>query len=444
MHQPITASPCPPATRRHDGPCDEALRLLPGVELLGRVEGSGLREPPHYVRRSDGQVVQLSRLLFVIAEHAVPGRPLDEIAKRAGARLDLRIRPEQARYVLEEKLHPLGVVAGPDGSAPALERVDPLLALRFRVGVVGPRAVRPIAASLAWLFVTPIVAVVLASLAAFDVWLFAIHGGVGQGLSHVIAQPLLALALVVLTYASLAFHECGHAAACRRGGAQPGAIGIGVYLIWPVMFTDVTDSYRLGRRGRLRTDLGGVYFNGVFTLLLAAAYAWTGFEPLLLAVVSQHLIVLDQFLPWVRLDGYYVVADLIGVSDLFSRIRPILRSLVPGRAPGPRVTELKPWARGAVTAWVLSTLIVLTAMTVIIAAHAPAYFDRIWTSIFVQAHAVGQAVADGNVVAVLAGVLGNLFLVLSPVGLALIYILLCRRLGAALALTRERRAVITR
>jgi len=444
MHQPITVPPRSPATRRPDGPCHEALRLLPGVELLGRVEGSGLREPPHYVRRSDGQVVQLSRLLFVIAEHAVPGRPLDEIAERAGARLDLRIRPEQARYVLEEKLHPLGVVAGPDGSAPALERVDPLLALKFRVGVVGPRAVRAIAASLAWLFVTPVVAVVLTSLAAFDVWLFAVHGGVGRGLSHVIAQPLLALLLVVLTYASLAFHECGHAAACRRGGAQPGAIGIGVYLVWPVMFTDVTDSYRLGRRGRLRTDLGGVYFNGVFTLLLAVAYAWTGFEPLLLAVVSQHLVVLDQFLPWVRLDGYYVVADLIGVSDLFSRIRPILRSLVPGRAPGPRVTELKPWARAAVTAWVLSTLTVLTAMTVFVAVHSPAYFDRIWASIFVQAHAVGQAIANGDIVAVLAGLLGNLFLVLSPVGLALIYVLLCRRLGAALALTRERRAVVTR
>jgi hypothetical protein len=83
-------------------------------------------------------------------------------------------------------------------------------------------------------------------------------------------------------------------------------------------------------------------------------------------------------------------------------------------------------------------------MTVFVAAHSPAYFDRIWASIFVQAHAVGQAIANGDIVAVLAGLLSNLFLVLSPVGLALIYVLLCRRLGVALALTRERRAVVTR
>jgi putative peptide zinc metalloprotease protein len=423
--------------------CD-ALRLLPGVELLGRVEGSGLREPPYYVRRPDGQVVQLSQLFFVVAEHALGGRSLEEIAERAGARLDVRIRPDQVRYILEQKLHPLGVVAGPDGSLPKLERIDPLLALKFRVGVVGPRAVRAIAGPLAVLFAPPVMAGVLASLVAFDVWLFAIHGGIGRGLSHVIAQPVLTLMLLVLTYASLFFHECGHAAACRRGGAQPGTVGIGIYLVWPVLFSDVTDSYRLGKRGRLRTDLGGVYFNGVFAVTLAVAYLVTGFEPLLLAVISQHLLVLDQFLPWVRLDGYYVVADLIGVSDLFSRIRPILLSLLPGRVPGPRVLELKPWARAAVTTWVITTVTMLTAMTAVIAVYAPTYFRRIWTSLFLQGHAIGDAISAGNIVAVLADVLGNLILVLSPVGLALVYVLLCRRLGAALAVARERRAVVTR
>jgi putative peptide zinc metalloprotease protein len=420
----------------------DALRLLPGAELLGPVEGSGLHEPPHYVRRPDGQVVQLSRLLFIIAEHAVPGTSLEEIAERAGSRLDLRIRPEQVRYILEEKLHRLGVVAGPDGSIPKLERVDPLLALKFRIRVVGPRAVRAIAAPLSALFATPIVVAVLAALLGFDVWLLAVHGGIGRGLSHVIAQPSLTLMLLVVTYASLAFHECGHAAACRRGGAQPGAIGLGVYLVWPVLFSDVTDSYRLGKRGRLRTDLGGVYFNCIFAVLLAVAYATTRFEPLLLAVMSQHLIVLDQFLPWVRLDGYYVVADLIGVSDLFSRIRPILRSLLPGRRPGPRVTELKPWARAAVTAWVLTTVTMLMVVTAVMIVRAPAYFDRMWTSVFVQADVIGRAIAAGDAVAVAADVLGNVLLVLSPVGLAFVYVLLCRRLGAALALSRERRVAV--
>ena len=58
------------------------------------------------------------------------------------------------------------------------------------------------------------------------------------------------------------FHEIGHASACRYGGAKPGVLGAGIYVVWPVFYCDVTDAYRLGKAGRLRTDLGGVYFNG--------------------------------------------------------------------------------------------------------------------------------------------------------------------------------------
>ena len=63
----------------------------------------------------------------------------------------------------------------------------------------------------------------------------------------------------------------GYAAACHRGGAEPGAIGVAVYVVYPAFFTDVTASYRLSRAGRLRTDLGGVYFNALTIGVLTCA-----------------------------------------------------------------------------------------------------------------------------------------------------------------------------
>jgi putative peptide zinc metalloprotease protein len=63
--------------------------------------------------------------------------------------------------------------------------------------------------------------------------------------------------------------------------------------------------------------------------------------------------VLQQMLPFLRLDGYYVVSDLVGVPDLFRRIGPVLKSAIPFRKPDPDVAQLKPWARRAVTGWVL-------------------------------------------------------------------------------------------
>jgi putative peptide zinc metalloprotease protein len=41
-----------------------------GVELIGTYEGSGYREPPLIAQRADGQVVQLSELLYSVLRNA--------------------------------------------------------------------------------------------------------------------------------------------------------------------------------------------------------------------------------------------------------------------------------------------------------------------------------------------------------------------------------------
>jgi putative peptide zinc metalloprotease protein len=416
-----------------------ARTLLPGAELLGQAEGSGLREPPYLIRRSDGQVVQVSRLLYLVARHAEPDRDLSAIGRLAGHEMELRITADQVRYLLDEKLHPLGVVTGPDGSMPRLERVQPLFGLRHRTGVIRPAAVRWIARAFSPFFLPAVIAAVLACLLAFDVWLVASHG-IGRGLSTVIQKPSLALLLFFLAYASLAFHEFGHAAACRYGGGKPGAIGVGLYVVWPVFYTDVTDSYRFDKRGRLRTDLGGVYFNGIFALALAGLYLATGYEPLLLAVISQHLLVLDQFLPWLRLDGYYVVADLVGVADLFARIRPVVKTLMPGRRPDPRVEELKPWARRAVKIWVVTTVVALIGGAVLLFANAPRYIDRAWQSLQVQTHLVAEGVRSADAFTTLASGINVVMLFLPVAGFLLTYLMICRGVGGALAVGQVRRA----
>ena len=138
-------------------------------------------------------------------------------------------------------------------------------------------------------------------------------------------------------------------------------IGAGVYLVFPAFFTDVTDSYWLSRAGRLRTDLGGLYFNVWCLIAGSVGYLVTGEEVLLLVVLIMHIEMAQQLVPTVRFDGYFVLADLAGVPELFSRVRPVLVSMLPGRAVDPRVSELRPAARRIVTAWVLLVVPTLTA-----------------------------------------------------------------------------------
>ena len=121
----------------------------------------------------------------------------------------------------------------------------------------------------------------------------------------------------------------------------------------------------------MRTDLGGLYFNVWFLLGRGVAYLSTGQGLFLLVVLVLQLEMLQQLIPAVRFDGYYVLADLAGVPDLFARVRPVLRSLRAGAPADPRVTELRPAARRLVAGWVLVVVPLLTAR-VRLAAVAPA------------------------------------------------------------------------
>src|SRR5919199_3164801 len=352
----MTTSPEQPKTTLKSHP--SVPQLAEGIELIGEYEGSGYREAPYLVRRADGQVLQLTRLLYLVVEEVDRQRNFGQIAERVSEKFGRTVSAENVKFLVEKKLRPIGVLAAADGTSLKLKKAHPMLALNLRVGLIPERVVRAITTIFYPLFYLPVVLAVLGAVVALDVWLFFVHG-VAQSVRDITYQPVLFLLVFALLVLSAAFHECGHATACRFGGATPGVIGVGLYLVYPAFFNDVTDVYRLGRLGRIRTDLGGIYFNVIFSLLTAGAYFLTSFEPLLAVIVIQHLEMLHQLLPFLRLDGYYVVSDLTGVPDLFARIRPILQSLVPGKRPDAGVTALKPWVRVVVTAWVLTVIPVL-------------------------------------------------------------------------------------
>ncbi len=78
-----------------------------------------------------------------------------------------------------------------------------------------------------------------------------------------------------------------------------------------------------------------MYFNAISALALTALYAQTTYAPLLLAIALVHLELAQQLLPLARLDGYFIVADLIGVPDLFSGWVPSCRASCPAVWPVP-------------------------------------------------------------------------------------------------------------
>jgi putative peptide zinc metalloprotease protein len=405
----------------------ERPHLADGVEVIGRYQDSGLRKPVYLARRPDGQVVQLSELLYLVAVHADGRRPLREIATRMSAATGRNVTAEAVRFLVDERLRPAGVLAEPGEAGGPLPRADPLLAVRLRATLVPPALVGRITGVLRPLFVPRIAIPSLLALVAFDAWLFFDHG-LREAFRQLPENPATVLLIGALTLVSVMFHELGHATGCRYGGAKPGAIGVGVFLVWPALFTDLTDTYRLGRVGRLRADLGGMYFNALFALAAYAGYLLWSFEPLLVLVVIQHLEIATQALPLLRLDGYYVLSDLTGVPDILSRARPALLGLLPSHRHVGRTDDLKPWVRRTVVSYLLVTVPVLLAIVIVTALNLPAMVASAADTVRVEAALLVYAWQTASPLALFLSFTGAVLAALPIVGVVCTVAVLARRL----------------
>ena len=220
--------------RRTPGGCLRARGTAPAgrrVELLGEYQDSGYSQPPSLARRADGQVIQMSPLLYRVTSRIDGARDLAAIAELVSADLGRSLNAEQVRLLITAKLLPLGIVAAESPPA-ALPRANPLLALRARGTLLPERAANSAGALLRPLFRWPLIVAVVGSVVAVDGWLFAAHG-LGRGLQQILRDPVDLLNALGLSVLSAAFHECGHATGCRYGGARPGVVGVGIYLVWP-------------------------------------------------------------------------------------------------------------------------------------------------------------------------------------------------------------------
>ncbi|MFF9769933.1 hypothetical protein ACF1GT_25640 [Streptomyces sp. NPDC014636] len=366
-------------------------RLTEGTELVGEFAGSGYRQPPHLVHRFDGQVIQLPDVLYKTARslerhqaeetRSGDGRQLlDRVAQELTRTTGRTFAADHVAFVLDNKLAPLGITTRSDGTLADFPKTQhSFLGLRHRTAVVSENGAWIIAGIFSWLFQPLLVLLAVSTFLATEIYLFATQDA-GLAMIAVMSDPGGTLTMIGLALASAAFHEIGHASACRYGKVRPGAMGCGLYLVWPAFYTDVTNSYRLDRVGRLRTDLGGVYFNSLFILGLIALHLHSPSPVLLAAILLVNLEMFQQLVPTLRFDGYYIISDLVGIPDLFKYIGPILRRTLLRRPPEERLQALKRWPQVVVTIWVLTVLPAIGTQLGIIVFRLPRMATTAWAA----------------------------------------------------------------
>jgi len=386
--------------------------LAPNVRLTGQMQETGFTEQQWLIER-DGKFIQVSELLYRIAERANGERTLEEIAAGVTEVTDWIVSADQVQHIFAIKLIPLGLVEAANGSVVSRtqDQRRSALAVNLRMRMLGPRICDPIPQVLQFLY-TPLVLIpVLIAIVAAHGWLYFTHGLAGSIRAALFMPGALLVLLVIMLIAAI-FHELGHAAALRYGGGKVRVIGVGLYLIMPVFYTDATDMYRLGHWARVRTDLGGIYFDLVFALGMIALYWVSGQELLLFTVLLMNLDIIYQFLPFVRFDGYWALADLTGIPDFFSQMGPFLRSLLPA-VKGTKLPPVKRWVKLVFASYIILTIPVLVLLFFLVVKGVPHLISMTWDALFYQTEVFSGAWSSNDIL-LLARVVTQMLLLALP------------------------------
>lgn len=164
----------------------------------------------------------------------------------------------------------------------------------------------------------PLMAAVLAA----DVWFFCSTDNLLTFNGS--ANAYMVVGLLVFMVVSSLFHELGHASACKHFGIRHGGIGFGLYLNFPVLYTDVTEVWRLRRADRCIVNLAGVYFQMYILLALLALFYVTGSDTVRYMILTLNLGFIMTLNPFFKFDGYWIASDVLGIPNLRSRSKELL------------------------------------------------------------------------------------------------------------------------
>ncbi|MDP1794670.1 MAG: cyclic nucleotide-binding domain-containing protein [Acidimicrobiales bacterium] len=175
-----------------------------------------------------------------------------------------------------------------------------------------------------WLFSAPVV-VVFAALAVGGVAILLVND------EPIVSNDVAggnALLLFSMLLGVLFLHECGHALAVKRAGRDVVRAGFMLYLGHPAFFVDSTDLAFATRRQRAVNAVAGPFVEAAVAGL-AVVVAWAteasfANDLYRFAALSYFNVALN-LVPFLELDGYWLLTDLLDTPHLRARSFALLR-----------------------------------------------------------------------------------------------------------------------
>ena len=164
-------------------------------------------------------------------------------------------------------------------------------------------------------------------------------------------------------------HELGHAYVAKAYGCRVPMMGVALLVLWPVLYTDTTDAWRLdARRARLHIGIAGMAVELAVAALALTAWSFTPDGALrsmlfVLATTTWVMTLAVNLNPLMRFDGYYLLSDWMRIPNLEPRAFALARWWLRERLFGLGITPPEATHKGlilfAYAVWVYRFLLFL-------------------------------------------------------------------------------------
>jgi putative peptide zinc metalloprotease protein len=304
-------------------------RVADGVDVTEQVEAGATR----YVVRNTATA---RYFLLKPPEYQVfcridGAQPLSEISRGGRDAKGPRVSPQALSKFLE-KLDSLGLIARGGGGEAEARKQERGLYIRFKL-FDPDRLLARLDRGLGWAMTKPVIA------ASFAL-MIAVAGGLLMRAEEVTTYSIYTygeygLAAILLTTLIItALHEFAHGLACKHFGGDVREVGVlMIFYVLPALYCNVTDIHRFARKSeRLWVIFAGIYWQLLVSAL--SALAWLLATPFTLLADLSFLIFLGGTFniiincnPLIKLDGYYALSQMVGISNLQARSSEYMRSV---------------------------------------------------------------------------------------------------------------------
>lgn len=126
-------------------------------------------------------------------------------------------------------------------------------------------------------------------------------------------------------------HELAHAYTAKNYDVYVPSMGVALIVLWPVLYTDVTDGWKLKeRKERLLISSAGIISELIIAGLATVCwyYAPKGYLQSIFFVIASITWVSTLVInlnPAIKFDGYYILSDLWGIDNLQTRAFAVTR-----------------------------------------------------------------------------------------------------------------------